>query len=302
MVRVKATLSVAISNVTVHFMPFDVDDPWTNAAPIDADPNATDNRSDVALSKFTAVTDADGVASNLFAVSPQPGNNYRIVASCESAFPGQFSVVAPSTNGALTNATLNLLVNETNFVTPMLTVWRSVHMEQDTMSAVAANTVTGFITRVNGLIGGPLVGATQAILSVNLETSLGDISRNLDGTNAATLGNGRFENGQITIGTLLLPATTINLLGNGDMYVDTKLVPSLQFLNIPFTISNGVNTASGMVTRMVPSGGGQTFVGVNTALTRLNPALVQWWENLYRWSRVQRDSEFSEHRSNTRNQ
>jgi hypothetical protein len=273
MVLAIATLNPAVSNATIYFKAIDVDDPSTNMAPVDSESDSQDNHGSVngkkegELAMMSVLTAANGKATNTFTATPQPGDNFRLVCSCEQTFANGFQAVQNVTNGALTNATAMISVVETNFVSPMLTTWRSVHIEKDSMSGVdGQNYVTGFVTRVNGLIGGPLLGATQAILSVNLRTDLSDNSPNLD-VPGGTGANGRFENGQITIGTQLLSAVTMDLLGNGDTYVDTKLVPALQFLNIPFTISNGVNTASGMVTRMVPTGGGRTTVGVNTALT-----------------------------------
>jgi hypothetical protein len=261
MVRVKATLSPAISNVTVNFRPIDVDDPWTNAAPIDAEP-AADNHSDVALTTFTATTDANGVASNVFLLSAQPGNNYRIVASCDPNFPGQFSVVAPSANGALTNATLGIGIVETNFVTPMLTVWRSVHIEKDSMSGPGSNNfVTGGIPTIQGVV---LRGATQVVLNVNLSTGLGDSSRNLDtpGTNVA---NGRFENGFIDIGTT--PVRTAPLLGNENTRVTLSNLPgpaATNFFNLPFVIFKGAATNTGQIVRLNP--GMPSIFRANTVL------------------------------------
>jgi hypothetical protein len=82
-VRLEAVVNPQVSNALVHFTVFDVDDPWTNAAPIDADPNAADNHAEVSLTIAAAMTDVSGLATNIFTVSKKPGNNYRVLASCD---------------------------------------------------------------------------------------------------------------------------------------------------------------------------------------------------------------------------
>jgi hypothetical protein len=138
----------------------------------------------------------------------------------------------------------------------MLTVWRRLHVEVDSMGPVPpyANSVTGTITNIMGSIS---LGATQVVVAPNLVTDLipVDWSTNLS-TGPSNLG--RFENGTILIGMSPGAVTTAGLLGNGNDFVITTNGASF---NIPFTILNaaGNTTASGQVWAMEDSAGGTLF-------------------------------------------
>ena len=114
-----------------------------------------------------ALTDASGVASNYFTVTEQPGDNFRVVASCDPSFASQYHADINSTTGGIVDTNDNPIAS--NYVTEMLTVWRRLHVEVDSMGAVAGNSVSGNIPEISGI---PGFGATQAVLSVNLRTGL----------------------------------------------------------------------------------------------------------------------------------
>ena len=83
-------------------------------------------------------------------VSRQPGDNYRVLAAFLPAVYNGFT--ARQTDCALARI-LNCFGNEpanenaSAVQTPnILTVWRTLHVEVDSMGAVAGNTVTGQIT------------------------------------------------------------------------------------------------------------------------------------------------------------
>ena len=125
---------------------------------------------------------------------------------------GQCAAAQTNDHGAL------VWQNSTNEIptahrSDMLTVWRRLHIEVDSMGAVTSNYVTGNITG----IAGSSTAATSLTLSVNLRTGLtpADNSANLSSTPS---GNGRFENGYIVIGTNSVK-TTNTVTANGDTFV-----------------------------------------------------------------------------------
>jgi hypothetical protein len=151
-VRVKATVSPAVAGATVYFRSFDVDDPSASTSPVDATdgggPTGYDNRGSPqpgALSAASATTDASGVARVEFTVTMQPGDNFRAAASCrqgylDSCLVADTTTVKHPADGELPTAGAK--------ITEMLTVWRKLHLEVDSMGAVSGNTITGSITNV----------------------------------------------------------------------------------------------------------------------------------------------------------
>ena len=242
-------------NINLYLKSFDVDDPSSTNAPVDGETNAPDNK---ALSNkagqlgggsdtITLVTDTNGAATTDFNVTMQPGDNFRVVASPLSDFRDRCVALQTNDHGAL--IFMNG-VNEipSNHQTPMLTVWRRLHVEVDSMSAVTNNFVTGTIVSIRGNSS----GATNVVLS-----NMGDSSVNLSSVPPA---NGRFENGWIAIGN----STNTGLLGNGNNFVQ---MPGSGTFNIPFTITDasGSNAVSGQVCAMFFAGN-SFFFTVNTTL------------------------------------
>jgi hypothetical protein len=260
-VTVVATITPAVPGITLYFEAFDVGDPSLLTSPPDNNGTSPDGAFTI-----TANTDANGRVSTNFHVSMQPGDNFRVVASPLANFPGD--CVAANTNdpGALwfSGGTNEIPANCTS---PMLTVWRRLHVEVDSMAAIGpgSNAVFGNIV---GLLGNPATGATNAALDVNLVTGLTptDNSLNLDSLPAP--GNGRFENGSILIGTPGSQQLTTGLLGNGTNYIR---MPTGSSFSIPFTITgtnvgtnSGVKT-TGRICSLVTNAAGCAF-GVTTPL------------------------------------
>jgi hypothetical protein len=255
-VRIRAivTPAVAFSN-GVYFRVFDVDDPYTNAPPIDNEQTGPDNRG--ALNQVSGApfsTDTNGMAEAVFTLSMNPGDNFRVVAVTAS---GGFNGLAALQNDGLnarvvTNATGTPV--PANHVSPLLTVWRRLHVGVDSMGTVpsGSNLVAGQVTSIQGSPGNL---ATQVNVNVNLAAV--DASTNLDSG-----GNGRFENGDFLIGTNSPPTRTFGILGNGATYFRVR---TNQSFNIPFTLSNGTNAASGQVWNMANTGS-NTLFGVSTSL------------------------------------
>lgn len=150
-----AEVKPAVEDVDVFFKVFDVDDPFDqlnaampNVAVIDpTNPtNGPDNRpiGEAPVTLLEDKTDDNGIARRAFTVSMQPGNNYRASASLiqgalsqntlqngQTLNPQQqadaVSAKFPSSPGSWEGYELPVVWSE------MLTVWRKLHVETDTM-------------------------------------------------------------------------------------------------------------------------------------------------------------------------
>jgi len=203
--KVTLKVDVGIPNAQVYVKAFDVDDPTPvefdkdndDEAVIDPDDETTegkgdDNREDhlntVKTGFFTSSntatankqSDAEGIAEFEFNVGMQPGNNYRVVASVfnEDVY-ADVQVADPTASGYLGPDE----DDTPSPASPLLTVWRKLHVEQDTMQQVPVtgsekNFETGKIDSITSL------GSGQ--FELNLDVSLSG-------------GNNRYENGYIFI-------------------------------------------------------------------------------------------------------
>lgn len=150
-IRVKATVSPTVAGIKVYFRSFDMDDPSTNTT---IDPNGNqggDNIGDVSgitsgtLSSPHATTNASGEAIVDLTVTKQPGDNFAVVTALEndSSELNFISVIGLNLQRGPT------VITETpSPTTPLrrsglLTVWRKLHIEADSMGAVADNKVDG---------------------------------------------------------------------------------------------------------------------------------------------------------------
>jgi hypothetical protein len=128
-VLVNAIVTPPIENMTVFFRLFDVDDPSSNTAPVDSNDGdgdrGDDNRSVGSWGGLVyGTTDSDGKATIPVEVSMQPGDNYRMVARCGESY--------------MMNLTLDEVEDGDDDPAPehisdMLTVWRRLHIELDSM-------------------------------------------------------------------------------------------------------------------------------------------------------------------------
>lgn len=140
-VRVKAGTSLG-SGKNVYFRSFDVDDPSTNYTQDDANQaDANDNRgSDIwrggeLATNGISTTGSDNVATNILTVTKQPGDNFVIVASHDQAYLNGITI---GVNG-LRDSSGNTLSSDKAKVSPMLTVWRNLHVEVDSMGLSQGN-------------------------------------------------------------------------------------------------------------------------------------------------------------------
>jgi hypothetical protein len=145
-VLVTATLSSPQAGLPIYFKAFDVDDPSSDTFPVDANGVVgRDNRGVQNLDNVVSVqTDSNGVARVVLTVTMQPGDNYRIAAAC---MPDYLNAVLVMGTDLVDAAGATLPTADVN-TTPLLTVWRRVHIEVDSMGAVAGNRITGTIKRV----------------------------------------------------------------------------------------------------------------------------------------------------------
>ena len=258
--------------VTLYLRSFDVDDPTAATNAVDNESTDDDNRgtTPARAGQFTgqssgllALTFAANVRETNaeFQVTMQPGDNFRVAVNADSNFllrlenrdttqhvgsteavmnANKQRICHPNVSGAPADRELRL---STNYASEVLTVWRFLHVEVDSMAAVTNNEVSGSITAIHGAGS----SATNLVLNVNLRTGLtpNDLSANLSSGND----NGRFENGRIEIGANQV--VTLNIMGNGDNVVREPVG-----FNIPAEItSGGITTSVGQVVALA----GQVF-------------------------------------------
>ena len=164
-VYVKATITPVFEDVNVYFKGWDVDDPSSNQAPIDDTPTSgPDNKGgngaflSTGASTASGTTDSAGEVKLCYVVGMNPGDNYRVSASCLQA------ALAPA---RLTQAQADSrTASEPNLVkiTEMLTVWRRLHMEIDSMTTVAGNSVAGNIPKAPVAVGNDWRATTNQTL------------------------------------------------------------------------------------------------------------------------------------------
>jgi hypothetical protein len=184
MVVVKVALSAEHSKA-VYLEAFDVDDPSTDNTVIDRDgPGGIDNNGTTpsidpngGTGFASGLTGPDGVARFTFQVSKQPGDNFRIAGACLVGDRDGLKVNGVGIEDALDQP----LPTDRAKITPMLTVWRRLHIEKDSMEPVPSmgpqvNFVEGTVTKAAN----PSKGQTKLTLS-----ALDDYPR--------------FETGRITI-------------------------------------------------------------------------------------------------------
>lgn len=205
-VQVKATVGVA--NVPVYFRNLDVDDPSDSIAPVDDDSGVKidlpDNRGTVNNSKagllscppnnvpigictpqtngIRAVTDAGGTATAEFTVTIQPGDNFEVAASTDQTYADGIKVSGTQLRDA--SGQLLQIDSPSNLNarrTQMLTVWRELHLEVDSMGQVNFNY---------------LIRTADASQTVGTST----VTILLDDTRKALEPN-RFEGGRLVIGS-----------------------------------------------------------------------------------------------------
>jgi len=233
-VSLEAEIGAPMSGITVTFRVFDVDDPFDqnnptmpNVGVIDADTSGPDNRPvgtvDPGVGTWTGTTDANGKARVDITVSMQPGNNYRAAASTVPAGVAQLSQA--DADGQVAH---NCIV-----YSDMLTVWRKLHVETDSMGPVTNNKIDSPFTGI--------VGSGTSLTEINGLYSLDDLSANLDKTPP---GNGRFENGIVTVGDVQFMIAIGPITANGSNRV---VFPSASIAGLPFSAVDNDTWGNGTI-------------------------------------------------------
>ena len=186
-VRVRARLTAAVANITVYFRSFDVDDPSTNDTAVDPDgAGVLDNRGTPrngligtvggSGSSATIVlnSDANGIAEADLQVSRFAGDNYRVATAVRAAVIS--GITAAGTE--LRDGAGTPLPTVRAKSTPMLTVWRRVHIERDSMGPASGNATGGqVVSASSGAAGQSVVLVLAGALTVNqYENGILDIS------------------------------------------------------------------------------------------------------------------------------
>lgn len=287
-VAVGVTLTQALpagASLTLWWRVFDVDDPsqdfggpgtggGTNTADVNDTAvgvfNGNDNRP--APGGMSATSGSITIlGGSLSSVSPafsitsrQPGNNWKFVVGA-SLLEVNLMVLNTATMNGRTEV-LSFRQTATGPAVPanrqsqLLSVWRKLHVEVDSMAAVPnsgsqVNTISGNITDI---------GNGGASLTVNV--SLRDGSPDLNTPPAPPPpgpGNGRFENGLLFVGQTA--TTTYLTASNGSNF----LMPAAATpFTLPFSLvnSSGGSLVSGLVLRMEQIASATQFV-INESLT-----------------------------------
>jgi hypothetical protein len=265
-VNVEVTLTVApVEPLNISFMSFDVDDPTADADPLDDETLFFDNRGTFPSYDGEFVTSSDNKATHAFnsqagtvefQVTGQPGDNFRIVGNGDQDFLDDLEN-DESALGAV-NADKQRIINPLIAGTPaqkeireaddyaskVLTVWRKLHVEFDSMGDVVNNYAEGFITSFNT---GNSATATQVVVSNDLR----DGSKDLD---SAPSRNGRFEDGTLSV------AGTHDIApidGNGKLRLVRAAGINVCATPLPFSAKDNDwwnnSTMSGMVTQITNS-------------------------------------------------
>ncbi|MFV0389415.1 MAG: hypothetical protein ACK5NT_11750 [Pyrinomonadaceae bacterium] len=188
-VKVKATVTPAVEGIPIYFKTFDLDDPSDNTAPVDSNGSAgDDNRGQVGTSSSgqlnltTATTNSSGIAVVELTVTKQPGDNFAVVASKAQAFLDGVAVDGTNLKNGSQTIPLTGQTTTTNpaMRTEMLTIWRKLHIESDSMGVVTGNKVNGTISALG-------------------QSCVGGICDNGFQTSLTSLEEERFQQGKILV-------------------------------------------------------------------------------------------------------
>jgi len=273
-----------IEAVNIYLKAFDVDDPTSAADPIDPNDGGgagtyagtaaapltytaeEDNRGAVGGKKAGELTgqDGDGIATlafspddlkktNDFKVAHHPGDNYRAVANGDKDFLKELRnldkddgtrVVEKNVTGTLAEREVR---SATNYVSPVLTIWRLLHVERDSMAALTnnANNARGNVETLTAASRRVGIAAADLFLNNAAVATLDDGSEDADDNKA-----GRFENGTLT--GLTGAGLTIQTNGNRHFTMDAAVT-------VAFSIKKGLNEKNGNMTDLAFAGAESTM-------------------------------------------
>jgi len=258
-----------VESIHLFLKTFDIDDPSEDLDFVDPNDNGTsgiysgttisytpdeDNRGAVFGNKAGYLEGQDGdqiaslnfsPASNTnkieFTVTHQPGDNFRVASYIDRDFlmdlrnldvDDSSYIVDPAIPGPSPSNEMDF---SSSYFTKILTVWRLLHVESDSMVktpelGVQSNKVFGQVVQVSGTSS----VATNIMIDINLAIGLpsgSDISSNLDNG-----GNGRFENGTLMFGGMSfypLNGNGINEIKKDDGFVIPFLARQRNNIGLP---------------------------------------------------------------------
>jgi hypothetical protein len=227
-VRVKAAISPIIAGTKVYFRNFDVDDPSSDSSIDDNGSDGNDNRDGRIIGQPypataagtisasctgtqglpCAVTDSNGIATVDFTVTKQPGDNFVVSASTDESY---LKGVAINGTGLKDSANKSLPTVQANR-TKLLTVWRKLHMEIDSMGEVQGNFITGFL-RTKG------ESVSRNSKFIDFHPSIGLVD---EGSYRETLAN---DGTRLSYGGRMVIAgvNSLQVLGNSPIYLDQQM-------------------------------------------------------------------------------
>jgi hypothetical protein len=175
-VRIRATLTAAVPDISVYFRSFDFDDPSTDATAVDSNGSSpNDNRGSPrngtlysGSSSTTGIlgtfSNSSGLAEVELEVTLHPGDNFGVAVAVRGAVISGISVGASGTS--LVDGSGNSLPTVRGKATQMLTVWRRLHIEVDSMAAVTGNMAQGLMT---SSVPNPLLNRSDVVVNTALD-------------------------------------------------------------------------------------------------------------------------------------
>ncbi|MEP7214119.1 MAG: L-type lectin-domain containing protein [Acidobacteriota bacterium] len=235
-VRVDANIGIDLPNKMVYFRTFDMDDPSVHSE-IDPDVVGNDNNGrvdgdsagririppgmetvcQIRTNSIACPTGSSGVASVNFTVTKQPGDNFAIAASTNEAEIDAVNFDPANGLHLLSGATtrLNSICGAVDKVcrSRLLTVWRRLHIETDSMPTVEGN-------HIDARLVPPPPGSPPGITITSGETRVLDV---WDPVNF-TLDEGRFFAGRaVVVGSPVSPVPIANNTENQITVTNTTL-------------------------------------------------------------------------------
>src|SRR5205814_1668866 len=121
---------------------FDVDDPSTDDTPVDPNKSeGNDNRGRIPAragalpggqGTVSLRTDATGFLRVAFTPTMQPGDNFKVAVGCDASYLNSLEPKGdPTGAGGVVEKNGNPIDPTKAILSPMLTVWRTVHIELD---------------------------------------------------------------------------------------------------------------------------------------------------------------------------
>lgn len=267
-VRVRLNVEPPVA-IPVYLKVFDVDDPSARQWPLDLEDDEEDNIGRVAGGgKAGRFDDADGAevkrlwigpreksVATPFQVSLRPGDNYIVAAAVDEDLLARLGNVDKDGDADHVKHPAAGIYGK---VSKVLTVWRRLHVELDSMGKVEGNEVMGSITSLFQATRRD----TERMSFVWVDQNLDDGSRHLSDHKTGAMWNGRFENGKLTVANANANANaTDGLNGNGEDFVYRQDGIGALDSPLPFHVRDndhyGNSTLSGTVstiTREKPGG------------------------------------------------